>query len=69
MNLLIKQARIVDPSSPLNGQITDIFIENGVVKQLNKNLSVKADQEITSDDLHVSPGWMDVFANFADPGY
>jgi len=69
MTILIKQARIVDPSSPLNGQITDIFIENGIIKQLNKNLSLKADHEISADDLHVSPGWMDVFANFADPGY
>jgi len=69
MNILIKQARIVDPSSPLNGQITDIFIENGIIKQLNKSLSVKADHEVSADNLHVSPGWMDVFANFADPGY
>ena len=69
MTILIKQARIVDPSSPLNGQITDIFIENGIIKQVNKSLSLKADHEISTDDLHVSPGWMDVFANFADPGY
>jgi len=69
MNILIKQACIVDPSSPFNGQITDIFIENGIIKQINKNLSLKADQEISIEGLHVSPGWMDVFANFADPGY
>jgi dihydroorotase len=69
MTILIKQARIVDPSSPFNGQIADIFIENGIIKQVKKNLSVKADKEIGYDDLHVSPGWMDVFANFADPGY
>ncbi|TMI96364.1 MAG: dihydroorotase [Bacteroidetes bacterium] len=69
MNLLIKQARIVDPSSPFNGQIADIFIENGIIKRLDKNLSLKIDQEIRVEGLHVSPGWMDVFANFADPGY
>ncbi len=69
MNILIKQACIVDPSSPFNGQITDIFIENGIIKQINKNLSLKADQEISIEGLHVSTGWMDVFANFADPGY
>jgi dihydroorotase len=68
MNILIKQACIVDPSSPFNGQITDIFIENGIIKQVNKKLSLKADQEINIEGLHVSPGWMDVFANFADPG-
>src|SRR5438046_3285717 len=69
MNILIKQACIVDPSSPFNQQITDIFIENGMIKQIGKNLSVRADKEITVDGLHVSPGWMDVFADFADPGY
>jgi dihydroorotase len=69
MNILIKQACIVDPSSPFNGQITDIFIENGIIKQTGNNLSVKADKELAVDGLHVSPGWMDVFADFADPGY
>ncbi len=69
MNILIKQACIVDPSSPFNQQITDIFIENGIIRQINKNLSVRADKEITIEGLHISPGWMDVFANFADPGY
>jgi len=69
MKILIKQACIVDPPSSLNGQITDIFIENGIIKQIGKNLSVSADKEINIEGLHVSPGWMDVFSNFADPGY
>ena len=69
MNILIKQARIIDPSSPFNGQIADIFIEDGTIRQIGPNLSIKADNEVKVDDLHVSPGWMDVFANFADPGY
>jgi dihydroorotase len=69
MNILIKQAFIVDPASPFNGQITDIFIENGFIRQIAGNLSVKTDKEISIKGLHVSPGWMDVFANFADPGY
>ena len=69
MNILIKQALIVDPTSSFNGQTTDIFIENGFIKQIGRKLSVKAEKEINIDGLHVSPGWMDVFANFADPGY
>jgi dihydroorotase len=74
MKILIKQARITDPSSPLNGQIQDIFIENGVIAQISKKITVKADQEIdpgskSGNAIHVSPGWMDVFADFADPGY
>src|ERR1044071_9437843 len=69
MKILIKQARIIDPSSPLNGQIHDIFIDNGSISQISKKITSKADQEININGLHVSPGWMDVFANFGDPGY
>ena len=69
MKLLIKQARIVDPLSPFNGQIADIFIENGIITQIGNKITAKADREIKLDGLHVSPGWVDVFANFADPGY
>ena len=69
MKLLIKKARIVDPNSPYNGQIIDIFIDNGVITQLGNELAPQADEEINIDGLHVSPGWMDVFANFGDPGY
>ena len=56
MKLLIKQARVVDPSSPFNGQITDILIENGIISQIAKKISVKADQEISIEGLHVSAG-------------
>jgi len=69
MNILIKQARVIDPSSPLNGQITDIFIDNGIISKMGNNLPGKADKIIDINGLHVSPGWMDVFANFGDPGY
>jgi dihydroorotase len=69
MTILIKQATVVDPHSPFNGQTADIFIENGIIKQVSGKISVKADKEINIAGLHVSPGWVDVFANFADPGY
>lgn len=69
MKILIKQARIVDPLSPFNGQTTDIFIDNGRIDRIGNNLSGNTDREINIPGLHVSPGWVDVFANFADPGY
>ena len=69
MNLLIKNARVVDPNSPFNSQSADIFIENGIIRKIAKNLSDKADKEVLVDGLCVSPGWVDMFANFADPGY
>jgi dihydroorotase len=69
MKILIKQARVVDPLSPFNGQSADIFIENGMITRIGKDLSIKNDKEIAIDGLHVSPGWVDVFANFGDPGH
>lgn len=69
MKLLIKQARVVDPHSPFNGQINDILIENGIITRIGENIAEKADNEVQFEQLHVSPGWVDVFANFADPGY
>ena len=69
MKILIKRACIVDPTSSFNGQITDIFIEDGVIKHIGEKLPGAADKEITIEGLHVSPGWMDIFSNFADPGY
>lgn len=69
MKILIKQAKVVDPSSPFNGQITDIFIENGLIRKIGNNIAADADQVVNQDGLHASPGWFDVFANFGDPGY
>lgn len=68
MKLLIKNARIVDPLSPFNGQTQDIFIENGLIRQIGSAIQTKADQEISIENLCISPGWVDVFSHFGDPG-
>lgn len=69
MKIIIKQARIVDPASDFDGQIADIFIVDGIIRAIGQDLNEKADQVIDQPGLHVSPGWMDTFANFGDPGY
>ncbi|MBI1781923.1 MAG: dihydroorotase [Sphingobacteriales bacterium] len=68
MTILIKGALITDPNSPHNGNKKDIFIENGIIRQIADNLSFNADTVISEKDCHASPGWMDLFANFCDPG-
>src|SRR6476661_7285523 len=68
MDILLRQARIIDPSSPFHQQLTDIFIQNGVISQIGTSQN-SADQVIEIPGLHVSPGWMDVFAHFCDPGF
>jgi dihydroorotase len=69
MKVLIKQAKIVAPSSPFNGHTKDILITNGIIAQISDAINITADQVIEQPGLCVSIGWMDVFANFADPGY
>ena len=69
MKLLLKQATIVSPSSPFNGQIKDILITNGVITTISNSITDKADQVIEQTGLCVSIGWMDMFADFADPGF
>jgi dihydroorotase len=68
MKILIKQARIVDPSSPHSGTIKDIFIRDGKIVQISSQLQQEADRVIECDGLHVSPGWVDTFSHFCDPG-
>src|SRR5579864_9093432 len=69
MKLLIKQACITDPLSSHHGTIQDILIENGIIREIAPTVSEKADQTIDHQGLQVSPGWVDIFSNFADPGY
>lgn len=69
MNLIIKQAKIVDPTSSHNGKVADIHIANGAIVSIGKNLSAKGTKEVILKNMHVSPGWMDIFADFADPGF
>lgn len=68
MKVLIKQAQIVCPSSPFNGQLKDILVDNGIITSIADNISDPADKVIEQPGLHASIGWMDIFAHFCDPG-
>lgn len=69
MVLLIQQAYVTDPSSPFHETRQDILIDSGVIKDIQPRIEAKADQVIAGQGLNVSPGWVDIFAQFADPGY
>ncbi len=69
MKLLIKKAIIVSPSSPHNGKQTDILITDGIISAIGSVDDVAVDKIIEQDNLHISIGWMDLFANFGEPGY
>ena len=70
MNLLIKQATVIDSTSPHNGKVVDILIEKGVITQIKKSITPeKGIKTIEVEGMHVSAGWLDMQVNFCDPGY
>lgn len=69
MNTLIKKAKIIDSKSSFKGKTMDILMEDGVIKKITENISEKSDETIEEENLHVSIGWIDMFASFCDPGY
>lgn len=70
MNVLLKNARIIDPNSPHNGTNADILVENGVIRSIKAGTRTdKGVKTVESGNLHVSPGWFDMQANFRDPGF
>ena len=68
MKLLVRQAKIIDPSSPFHQQTKDILIENGMISDVGE-ISQSTDQLINIPGLCISPGWFDIFSNFCDPGF
>ena len=69
MKILIRQARIVDRSSPHHHATRDILVENGRIAAIAPTLDMPADTILEHRGLHVSPGWVEIFSNFCDPGY
>jgi dihydroorotase len=68
MKILIKKATVKDVSSPFNGQMMDILIENGIIKLIEKSILEPDAQEISGESLCVSQGWVDLKSHFCDPG-
>ena len=68
MKLLIKHGRVVDPVSG-TVSIQDLYIENGKVVQLEKDIRQEADQVIDADGLVVCPGLVDMHVHLRDPAH
>ena len=68
--VILKQAKIIDASSPFHNQVMDIKIENGTITQIEKEIAATSGFEVVNiPNLHVSKGWMDSSVSFGEPGY
>lgn len=70
MQILIRSARVVDAASSFDGQVCDLLIEHGLIRQIGTGLPAGENTRvIDADNLHVSPGWIDMRVLAQDPGF
>ena len=68
--LLLKNATIIDPNSPLNSKKRDILIENGSILKISTNITPPKNTKVVSEkNLHVCPGLFDLTVHFGEPGF
>lgn len=70
MNLIFKNATIIDKNSPFNNQAVDIKVKDGMIAQIGKNIAADANFDIIElPDLYISKGWFDSSVSLGEPGY
>ncbi|WP_309608959.1 dihydroorotase [Flavobacterium sp.] len=70
MNLIIRDARIIDPKSDFHNQVIDIKINNGLIEKMSSNIqNTENFEELKLENLHVSKGWFDSSVSFGEPGF
>ena len=67
MRYLIKNAKIVTPTK--TSQRKDILIERGIITEIKKGIEDPKAKVISSKNLHVSLGFMDIGTFIGEPGY
>jgi dihydroorotase len=70
MNLIFKNATIIDKNSPYNNKAVDIKVENGIITKIGNNIPAENGFEtVEQDNLHISKGWFDSSVSLGEPGY
>jgi len=67
MDIVLKGATVIDPSSPFHLSKSDIRIQNGLIAEIGEIAGT--DEVVNIDGLSVSPGFCDVFTHACDPGH
>ncbi len=65
---LIKKARVIDSRSSHHLQVVDLLLANGEILEIGSELKDSEAEVFEAPNLHISIGWLDLRANFNDPG-
>ena len=67
--LLIKNGRVVDPASGIDG-VSDVWIEDGSVRGVAENIAAPDVTEVfDATGLVVAPGFIDMHVHLREPGF
>jgi|TARA_B110000967_G_scaffold61057_1_gene62728 dihydroorotase len=70
MSTLLKNATIIDATSPFHHQKKDILIRHGKLEKIEDLILEKPEYSVISlDNLHVSCGWFDTSVSLGEPGF
>ncbi len=68
MTILLKNGKLIDYKTNTNDYF-DIFIENGIIKEISKEINKIADEIIDCTNLFIIPGMIDVHCHLREPGF
>ena len=68
MNLLIKQAHVVDPKNKIN-EVLDLRIKGGIIAELKKEIKADSEKVFDAKGKYLFPGFIDLHVHFREPGY
>lgn len=67
--LLLKRIRINDPRSKHHDKVVDMLVVKGKIEKIEPTINQEADVVFDAEGSTLSPGWIDMRANFRDPGF
>lgn len=67
MKILIKKGRVLDPSCNRD-EIADVLVEDGKIKQVEREITQQAEKVIDANGCYVMPGLIDLHVHLRDPG-
>lgn len=66
--ILIKNGIVVNASTNFQ-EIADIYIENGIIRDIGKDLNYNCEEVINCKGLYVIPGLVDMHCHLREPGF
>ena len=68
MKILIKGGRVINPATQMD-ETNDVFLKDGLVAKIGKDLKDSADHVIDARGCYVMPGFIDMHVHLRDPGF